>query len=333
MTDSETLISRPSPPLLEVVGLKKYFPVRENGFAQSTGELRAVDGISFSLNPGETLGLVGESGSGKSTAGRAVLRLIEPTAGRVLFKGKNLPDLFPAEMRATRKELQIIFQDPYASLNPRKTVGGIVQEPFDIHRLGRPRERRDRAAGLLRRVGLSPDHLDRYPREFSGGQRQRIGIARAIALNPDFIVADEPVSSLDVSIQAQILNLLQDLQESLGISYLFISHDMRVVEHFCDRVAVMYLGKFVECAGRADLFLSPRHPYTEALLAAVPAMEVGVRKESLAVRGEIPSAADPPSGCAFHTRCPIKEKRCEESEPELRETAPGHFVACHLRTD
>lgn len=310
--------------LLEVKDLKKYYP---DGRKTT---VRAVDGISFSLKKNETLGLVGESGCGKSTAGRAILRLVEPTSGEVVYKGKNLLRLPPAEMRSLRKEVQIIFQDPYASLNPKMTIGRILEEPFRIHNVGSKAERKEKAVELLRRVGLSSDHIDRYPHEFSGGQRQRIGIARAVALHPEFIVADEPVSALDVSVRAQILNLLRDLQDTLGISYLFISHDMGVVEYFCDRVAVMYLGRFVELADRASLYTSPRHPYTQALLAAIPTMEVEKRREPLIVKGDVPTST--PSGCAFHTRCPIKEQHCAEVVPDLKEVAPGHFVACHLRS-
>lgn len=310
--------------LLEVKDLKKYYP---DGRKTT---VRAVDGISFSLKKNETLGLVGESGCGKSTAGRAILRLVEPTSGEVVYKGKNLLRLPPAEMRSLRKEVQIVFQDPYASLNPKMTIGRILEEPFRIHNVGSKAERKEKAVELLRRVGLSSDHIGRYPHEFSGGQRQRIGIARAVALHPEFIVADEPVSALDVSVRAQILNLLRDLQDTLGISYLFISHDMGVVEYFCDRVAVMYLGRFVELADRASLYTSPRHPYTQALLAAIPTMEVEKRREPLIVKGDVPTSA--PSGCAFHTRCPIKEQHCAEAVPDLKEVAPGHFVACHLRS-
>lgn len=309
---------------MEVKNLKKHY----SGGLKTI--VRAVDGISFSLKKNETLGLVGESGCGKSTAGRAILRLVEPTSGEVVYKGKNLLRLPPAEMRSLRKEVQIIFQDPYASLNPKMTIGRILEEPFRIHNVGSKAERKEKAVELLRRVGLSSDHIDRYPHEFSGGQRQRIGIARAVALHPEFIVADEPVSALDVSVRAQILNLLRDLQDTLGISYLFISHDMGVVEYFCDRVAVMYLGRFVELADRASLYTSPRHPYTQALLAAIPTMEVEKRRESLIVKGDVPTSA--PSGCAFHTRCPIKEQHCAEAVPDLKEVAPGHFVACHLRS-
>ena len=319
--------------LLHVRDLKKHFPVKGNLLNRSSGTLRAVDGVSFTLAKGETLGLVGESGCGKSTTGRAVLQLIRPTSGQVLYKGKDLPRLPAKEMRRLRREMQIIFQDPYASLNPRMRIGSILEEPFVIHRAASgKRERADRVAGLLCQVGLSPDHARRYPHEFSGGQRQRIGIARAIALNPQLIVADEPVSSLDVSVRAQVINLLADLQDALGIAYLFISHDMGVVEHFCDRVAVMYLGKFVEVADRDTLYAAPRHPYTEALLAAVPTLESGRRARKVFISRDIPSAAAPPPGCAFHPRCPIREKICGEKEPELKETEAGHFAACHLRT-
>ena len=309
-------------PLVAVRNLKKHFP---NG-------VRAVDGISFSLPAGQTLGLVGESGCGKSTAGRAILRLTEPTSGSVTYNGIDLTNLPPPALRALRKEIQIIFQDPFASLNPRMTAGRLLEEPFLIHGLRDRHENKERVAELLRKVGLSPDHGNRYPHQFSGGQRQRLGIARAIALNPKFIVADEPVSALDVSIQAQVLNLLQDLQASMGLAYLFISHDMAVVRYFCDRVAVMYLGKLVEIADTEALYTAPRHPYTEALLAAIPKLDPKAPRVRPDIQGDPPSASNPPTGCAFHTRCPIKEKQCEEQVPELKEVAPGHFVACHLRT-
>jgi len=309
-------------PLVDVRNLKKYFP---NG-------VRAVDGVSFTLSAGQTLGLVGESGCGKSTVGRVILRLTEPTSGRVIFNGIDLAKLSPPDLRALRKEMQIIFQDPFASLNPRMTAGRILEEPFLIHGHRDRHENKERVAELLRKVGLSPDHRNRYPHQFSGGQRQRLGIARAIALNPKFIVADEPVSALDVSIQAQILNLLQDLQGRMGLAYLFISHDLAVVRHLCDRVAVMYLGKLVEIADTEALHTTPRHPYTEALLAAIPKLDPKAPRIRPDIQGDPPSASHPPSGCAFHTRCPLKEKQCEEQVPELKEVAPGHFVACHLRS-
>lgn len=308
-------------PLLQVINLKKHF----------AGGARAVDGISFSLEKGETLGLVGESGCGKSTTGRTLLRLTEPTAGKILYNGVDLVPLTHRQLQPLRKEIQIIFQDPYASLNPKKTIGSILAEPFLIHGVSAQRQNGEEIVELLEKVGLSADHRNRYPHEFSGGQRQRIGIARAIALKPKFIVADEPVSALDVSIQAQIINLLRDLQESMGISYLFISHDMAVVKHMCDKVAVMYLGKIVEMGPAETLYNAPLHPYTQALLAAIPPMGTGQDKSKRLIRGDVPNPANPPSGCAFHPRCPIKEAQCETLAPELKEAAPGHTVACHLR--
>ncbi|MDA0691093.1 MAG: dipeptide ABC transporter ATP-binding protein [Nitrospinae bacterium] len=317
--------------LLEVKNLKKHFEVRGSFLKKNASNVRAVDGISFVLKEGETLGLVGESGCGKSTAARAILRLVEPTSGEILYKGTDLLRLCHKEMQPLRREMQIIFQDPNASLNPRRRVGSILEEPFEIHDVGQKEDREDRVAQLLQKVGLSPEHARRFPHEFSGGQLQRIGIARAIALNPRLIVADEPVSSLDVSIQAQVINLMQDLKETMNISYLFISHDMAIVEHFCDRVAVMYLGKIVEMTISDQLYNNPRHPYTEALLSVIPTIESGRKKQPLLIKGDIPSAANPPTGCAFHTRCPIKEKICETTTPELKEVEPGHFVACLLR--
>ncbi len=319
------------PNLLEVRNLKKHFSVKENFTRNSDEPIRAVDGVSFHIKAGKTLGLVGESGCGKSTAARTILRLVEPTSGEILFKGENLVPLSHKEMQPLRREMQIIFQDPFASLNPRKRVRHILEEPFEIHNIGSPVDRKKQVEELLNKVGLSPEHADRFPHEFSGGQLQRIGIARAIALNPSLVIADEPVSALDVSIQAQVINLLQTLRENLNISFLFISHDMAVVEHFCDRVAVMYLGKIVEIADSDQLYQNPRHPYTEALLSVIPSIESGQRKQHLLVKGDIPSATNPPTGCAFHTRCPIKEKRCETTVPELKEVEPGHFVACLLR--
>jgi len=320
-----------TPNLLEVKRLKKHFSVGGSLFGKSSLNVRAVDGISFTLRQGETLGLVGESGCGKSTAARAILRLMEPTSGEVLYRGKNLASLSQREMQALRQEMQIIFQDPKASLNPRRRIGSILEEPFKIHNITGKPERKERVAQLLKKVGLAPEHARRFPHEFSGGQLQRIGIARAIALTPRLIVADEPVSSLDVSIRAQVMNLMQDLKETLNISTLFISHDMTIVEHFSDRVAVMYLGKIVELATSEKLYTDPRHPYTEALLSVIPRMESGRDKQRQLIKGDIPSPSNPPSGCAFHTRCPIKEKICETTVPELKEIEPGHFSACLLR--
>ena len=319
-------MTAPSPGahLLEVKHLKKHFRVGKLN-------VRAVDGISFNLKPGETLGLVGESGCGKSTAARAILRLVEPTSGDVFYRGKNLTYLSQRDMRALRQEMQIIFQDPSASLNPRRRIENILEEPFKIHNIADKSERKERVAHLLKKVGLATEHARRFPHEFSGGQLQRIAIARAIALSPRLIVADEPVSSLDVSIQAQVINLMQDLKETMNISFLFISHDMAIVEHFSDRVAVMYLGKIVEMTTSEKLYRDPRHPYTQALLAVIPRMESGHDKQPPLIKGDIPSPANPPSGCAFHTRCPIKEKQCESTVPELKEVEPGHFIACLLR--
>jgi oligopeptide/dipeptide ABC transporter ATP-binding protein len=322
---------RPPSPLLEVKRLKKYFSEKNSGDASNSNWVKAVDDISFSLYAGESLGLVGESGCGKSTAARTLLRLLEPTAGEVFYREQNILKLSNQELRRLRQEMQIIFQDPFASLNPRRKVRQTLQEPFAIHGFKDRSEIGARVDHLLEKVGLSPEQADRYPHEFSGGQLQRIGIARAIALNPKCIIADEPVSALDVSIRAQIINLMQDLKESMGIAWLFISHDMAVVEHFCDRVAVMYLGKIVELADSRDLYSNPQHPYTQALLDAIPVFGGGQRKERTLIQGDIPSASNAPSGCAFHTRCPIKEKRCEQESPELRQVADGHFVSCHAQ--
>ena len=319
------------PVLLQARNLKKYFSAESSNYSRSSQTVRALDGVSFTLREGETLGLVGESGCGKSTAARTVLRLTEPTAGEVYFRGQNLFALSHNDLRPLRKEMQIIFQDPYASLNPRKRVRDILEEPFDIHRFVDGKERNERVAWLMERVGLSADQGEKYPHEFSGGQLQRVGIARAIALHPRLVVADEPVSALDVSIRAQVINLLLDLKESMAISYLFISHDMAVVRHFCDRIAVMYLGKIVELANSTQLYSTPQHPYTEALLQAIPRMDPESKKQRLKVRGDLPSAIDPPKGCAFQTRCPISEKRCEESTPPLKEIVSGHYAACFLR--
>jgi peptide/nickel transport system ATP-binding protein len=316
--------------LLEVRGLKKYFPIRRGVFSRVTGYVRAVDGVDLTLRPGETLGLVGESGSGKTTTGRCILRLIEPTEGSVRFDGKDLLALSPGEMRKTRRQLQVIFQDPYSSLNPRMRVGTIVGEPLAIHRIARGSEREARVADLLRRVGLDPSVMKRYPHEFSGGQRQRIGIARALALNPKLVICDEPVSALDVSVQAQVINLLMDLQEEFSLTYLFIAHDLSVVEHISDRVAVMYLGKIVEMADAGTLYRDPRHPYTKALLSAIPVPDPDSRPRRTPLKGELPSPAAPPPGCAFHTRCPIAEEICSRVEPRLQDLGEGHLASCHL---
>ncbi|VAX30411.1 Oligopeptide transport ATP-binding protein OppF (TC 3.A.1.5.1) [hydrothermal vent metagenome] len=324
-------MTSPDPYLLEVRQLKKHFSVGGGFLGKPKLNVRAVDGISFNLKPGETLGLVGESGCGKSTAARAILRLVEPTSGDVFYRGKNLADLSQSEMRALRQEMQIIFQDPSASLNPRRRIENILEEPFIIHNSAGKTERKERVAQLLKKVGLTPEHASRYPHEFSGGQLQRIAIARAIALSPRLIVADEPVSSLDVSIQAQVINLMQDLKETMNISYLFISHDMAIVEHFSDRVAVMYLGKIVEMATSEKLYRDPCHPYTQALLSVIPRLNSGHKKQPPLIKGDIPSPANPPGGCAFHPRCPIKEKQCETTVPELKKVEPGHWVACLLR--
>jgi peptide/nickel transport system ATP-binding protein len=313
--------------LIEVRNLTKYFPAG-TGLLGGGDVVRAVDGVSFTIRRGETFGLVGESGCGKSTTGRSILRLIEPTSGEIWFDGRGLLSLASTDLRRLRREMQIIFQDPYSSLNPRMKVGEIVEEPLVIHRVGSRAERADRVANLLQLVGLEPEQAGRYPHEFSGGQRQRIGIARALALNPKFIVCDEPVSALDVSVQAQIVNLLQDLQEQLGLTYLFISHGLSVVEHISTRVGIMYLGKLVEVASSEEIFRNPLHPYTKALLSAIPIPDPELRRERLPLKGDIPTAIDPPSGCRFRTRCPIAEPRCANQEPELIETTRDHFVAC-----
>jgi oligopeptide/dipeptide ABC transporter ATP-binding protein len=316
--------------VLVVDALKKHFPVRRGFFAPPDLVL-AVDGVSFSIGEGETLGLVGESGCGKSTVGRAILRLIEPTGGTIRVAGQDITRLSNREMRPFRRELQIIFQDPFSSLNPRMTAGDIVGEPLRTHRLARGRACVARVAQLFDRVGLSRAQMGNYPHQFSGGQRQRIGIARALALNPKLIVCDEPVSALDVSIQAQVINLLMDLQRDLGLSYLFISHNLAVVEHISHRIAVMYLGRIVETADKATIFTKPGHPYTEALLAAIPVPDPTIRDTRPALQGDVPSPVHPPSGCHFHTRCPIAVARCKIETPLLREIAPGQQVACHLR--
>jgi oligopeptide transport system ATP-binding protein len=316
--------------LLEIRDLKKYFPVGEGLFSRNKGSVKAVDGVNLTVNEGETLGLVGESGCGKSTLGRTILRLIEPTSGEVIFHGKNLLALPGRELRDMRREMQIIFQDPYASLNPRMRVGDIVGEGLEIHKLAKGKAKRDRVMELLHQVGLREDHYPRYPHEFSGGQRQRIGIARALAVNPKFIVCDEPVSSLDVSIQAQIINLLQELQERMHLTYLFISHDLRVVEHISHRVAIMYLGKVVEIANAETIYRDAKHPYTRALLSAVPMPDTARKKERIVLEGDVPSPVNPPAGCTFHPRCSYREALCSETEPPLDFDADRHGIACHV---
>jgi oligopeptide/dipeptide ABC transporter ATP-binding protein len=312
-------------PLVEIKDLKKHFPVPHKQV------VRAVDGVSFAINRGETLGLVGESGCGKTTVGRCILRLIEPTSGDIHFDGRDLLKLGRGEMRLARRRMQIIFQDPYSSLNPRMKVGSIISEPLEIHHVGDRRERKERVAELLRVVGLDPDYANRYPHQFSGGQRQRIGIARALALNPDFIVADEPVSALDVSVQAQVVNLMQDLQERFGLTYLFISHGLAVVKHISTRVGVMYLGKLVELAPAQEIYANPLHPYTQALLRAIPIPDPGAkRRAAQRLGGDVPNPIAPPAGCRFHTRCPHAIESCGAEEPELVEVSSGHFVSCFL---
>ncbi len=318
-------------PLLEVSGLKKHFPIYKGVFSKVSGQVYAVDGVSFSIAKGETLGLVGESGCGKSTVGRTLLRLLEPTSGTVKIAGEDITHLDGEHLLPYRRRMQMIYQDPYASLNPRMTAGEIVGEPMVVHSVGTPQERREKVASLFDRVGLRPEAAGRYPHEFSGGQRQRIGIARALALNPDLIVGDEPVSALDVSIQAQIINLLMDLQDEFGLSYLFVAHDLAVVEHISHRVAVMYLGRIVEMTDRKSLFEMPLHPYTEALLSAVPIPKASARsRKRVILTGDVPSPINPPSGCHFHARCPYAMPRCRTDVPALREVVPGHVAACHL---
>ena len=321
-----------SAPLVQVRNLKKYFPIKRGMLQRHVGDVKAVDDVSFDIYKGETLGLVGESGSGKTTVGRTMLRLYEATGGQVIFEGNDLVNLSGGELRRMRRRMQMIFQDPYASLNPRMTVGGIVGEPLEVHGVARRKERRERVQELLRIVGLNPYFVNRYPHEFSGGQRQRIGIARALALNPDLIVCDEPISALDVSIQAQVVNLLEDLQDRLGLTYLFIAHDLSMVRHISDRVAVMYLGKIMELASRDEIYLNPLHPYTVALMSAVPVPDLVVEEERqrIILEGDIPSPSTPPVGCNFSTRCPKAIDICFEAEPEFVEVEPGHFCACHL---
>jgi oligopeptide transport system ATP-binding protein len=316
-------------PLLEVRNLVKHFPIKGGILSKTVGYVQAVDGISFDLYPGETVGLVGESGCGKSTAARTILRLIEPTGGEVFFEGQDILKLGKKPMRSLRRQMQIIFQDPYASLNPRMTVASIVGEPLEIHKIAKGRAKEEVVANILEKVGLRPEHMRRYPHEFSGGQRQRIGIARALALNPKLIIGDEPVSALDVSIQAQVINLLEDLQGEFNLTYLIIAHDLSVVEHISDRVAVMYLGKIVELATDRELYQNPSHPYTEALLSAVPRPDPTIKKQRIILPGDVPSPINPPSGCRFHTRCLYAKADCRTVEPALQDIGGGHQVACH----
>jgi len=320
-------------PLIKVENLKKYFPVKGGVLSKTIGWVRAVEDVSFHISKSETLGLVGESGCGKTTVGRSILRLIEPTSGMIVFEGVDLCSLGKKEMRAMRRQMQIIFQDPFASLNPRMTVASIVGEPLTIHKVARGQEKQERVAELLRRVGLQPEHMSRYPHEFSGGQRQRIGIARALALNPKLIVGDEPVSALDVSIQAQVINLLEDLQDEFHLSYLMIAHNMSVVQHICDRVAVMYLGRVAELAANAELYSNPLHPYTVALLSAVPVPDPTRKKERIVLEGDVPSPANPPPGCYFHPRCPRRFELCSARTPKLIDVGNEHYVACFLHHD
>ncbi len=316
--------------LLKVDGLKKYFPIRKGVLNTQVGDVKAVDDVSFEVFEGETLGIVGESGCGKSTTGRLLMRLLEPTEGEIEFAGKMISELSNNEMRKARRDIQMIFQDPYASLNPRHNIGKILEEPLIVHGMGNAKERKQKVLELLEIVGLNEYHVKRYPHQFSGGQRQRIGIARALMTNPRLIIADEPVSALDVSIQAQVLNLLQNLQKDLKLTYIFISHDLGVVRHISNRVGVMYLGKLVELTASEDLYAEPLHPYTQTLLSSVPVPDPTFEREQHIISGDIPSASNPPSGCTFHTRCPFKKEECSQVVPKMQEVKPGHYVACHL---
>ena len=321
----------PGNTLLEVRNLTKHYPVRKGMFSQVSGQVHAVDDVSFWIAEGETLGLVGESGCGKSTTGKVILKLVDPTSGSVEWRGRRIDQLSSGEMRPYRRELQVVFQDPYSSLNPRMRAADIVAEPIRNFESAGKGEIRERVASLFEKVGLRPDQMIKYPYEFSGGQRQRLGIARALAPNPSLIVCDEAVSALDVSVQAQVINLLMDLQDELGLSYLFVAHDLAVVEHISHRVAVMYLGKIVELTDKRSLFTSPQHPYTEALLSAVPVPDPQAQRRRVILAGDVPSPIEPPAGCRFHTRCPYAEARCRIEEPLMKEVRSGHFVACHLR--
>ncbi|MFB1082908.1 ABC transporter ATP-binding protein [Jeotgalibacillus sp. JSM ZJ347] len=319
--------------LLKVENLKKHFPIRGGVLGKEIGSVKAVEGVSFEVKKGETLGIVGESGCGKSTTGRMLLRLIEPTDGKVYFEGQDVTKLSTGDMRKLRRDMQMVFQDPFASLNPRHTVEKILEEPLKVHGIGTPKERKQKVRELLEIVGLSSYHAKRYPHQFSGGQRQRIGIARALMTQPKLIIADEPVSALDVSIQSQVLNLMQDLQKEFQLTYIVIAHDLGVVRHISDRVGVMYLGRMAELTDSEKLYDKPLHPYTQALLSAVPIPDPLYEKDAVVLEGDIPSPSNPPSGCAFHTRCPFKMDVCSQKIPELREHEPGHYVACHLYTE
>ncbi|MFW6228640.1 MAG: ABC transporter ATP-binding protein [Alkalispirochaeta sp.] len=317
-------------PVVSVRDLKKYFPIKSGVFSRTIGHVKAVDGISFDIFPGETFALVGESGCGKSTTGQVLLCLLQATSGKILYKGEDVYSASPDRMRALRKEMQIVFQDPYSALNPRMTVGAAIQEILKVHGIASGSEGRDRAEEVLVRCGLQSHHVNRYPHEFSGGQRQRVVIARALALDPTFIVADEPISALDVSIQSQIINLLEDIQDAGDLTYLFISHDLSVVKHIADRVGVMYLGRLVEVAEKDEFYENPLHPYSQALLSAIPKSDPRVKKERIVLKGDVPSPANPPSGCPFHTRCPKVMDICRTVTPRLRPTESGHFASCHL---
>jgi oligopeptide/dipeptide ABC transporter ATP-binding protein len=320
-----------NPPVIEVKDLKKHFPVKKGLLRRTVGQVYAVDGVTFTVRSGETLGLVGESGCGKTTAGRAAMRLVEPTSGSIKVEGKEIIGLSKTELRPYRRQMQIIFQDPFSSLNPRMTAGDIVGEPLLVHGVANAKQRQEQVSALFARVGLRPAQMSNYPHQFSGGQRQRIGIARALALGPKLIVGDEPVSALDVSIQAQVINLLMELQAERRLSYLFISHNLAVVEHISHQIAVMYLGRIVEYADTRSIFTNAQHPYTEALLAAVPVPDPAIKRKKIVLQGDVPSPVKPPSGCHFHTRCPYAVARCKVESPPLREIAPGHQVSCHLR--